>query len=63
MTTITPAVAQQHIDRAFVLNSLATVHTTWGDAAWNDGDYVSAIRHWQVAARFSLAATQSGGER
>lgn len=63
MITIPPAAAQQHIDRAFVMTTLASVHTAWGEAAWNDGNYPSAIRHWQVAARFSLAATQSGGVR
>ena len=63
MITITPTAAQQHIDRAFVLDTLACTHTTWGEAAWNRGDYPAAIRQWRVAARYSLAATQSGGER
>lgn len=63
MTTITPDQAQQHIDRAFVLNSLAEIHTAWGEAAWNRGDYSSAVKHWYVAARHSVAAKREGGER
>lgn len=60
MITITPGQAQRHIDRAFVLNSLAAIHTTWGEAAWNAGDYPAAIRQWRVAARHSIAAKQEG---
>ncbi len=60
MITITPDAAQQHIDRAFVLTSLAAVHTTWGEAAWNAGDYPGAVRHWRVAARYSINAKQEG---
>lgn len=56
MTTITPSEAQQHIDRAFVLRTLAEIHTTWGYVEWNRGDYPAAIRHWQTAARYSITA-------
>lgn len=58
--TITPSQAQPHIDRAFVMDSLARVHTAWGEAAWNSGDYPAAIRQWRVAARYSIAAGQEG---
>lgn len=63
MTTITPAQAQQHIDRAVVLDSLAEIHTTWGDAEWNNGSIRSAVRHWMTAAQYSVAAKRTGGER
>lgn len=63
MITITPDTAQQHIDRAFVMTTLAEVHTAWGEAAWNAGYYPAAIRHWRVAARYSIAAMQNGGGR
>jgi hypothetical protein len=57
----TPAPARRHIDRADVLTSLAEVHTAWGEAAWDSGDYRSAVRNWQVAARHYLAAEREGG--
>ena len=60
MITITPAAAQQHIDRAFVMDSLARVHTAWGEATWNAGDNPAAIRHWRVAARYSITTKQEG---
>lgn len=60
MTTITPPEAQQQIDRAFVMTTLAEVHTTWGQVAWDAGNYRTAVRHWQTAARYSAAATQDG---
>lgn len=59
MTTITPAEAQRHVDRAFVLNTLAEIHTTWGEAAWNNGRIREAVAHWQAAARYSLDAKRS----
>lgn len=62
MTTITPAEAQQHIDRAFVLDSLAATYTAWGDEAWNDGRIRDAVRHWMTAAQYSMAAKREGGE-
>jgi hypothetical protein len=60
LITITPDEAQQHIDREFVMRTLDQIHTAWGDAAWNDGDYRAAIRQWQAAARCSIAAKQEG---
>ena len=62
MTTITPDAAQQHIDRAFVLRSLAEIHTIWGEAAWNAGDYRGAVVHWRAAAHHSITAKREGGE-
>lgn len=61
MTTITPAHARRHIDRTEVLTSLADVHTAWGEAAWDSGDYRGAVRNWQIAARYYLAAERQGG--
>lgn len=61
MMTITPAQAQRRIDRPLVLTSLAEIHTTWGEVAWNRGDYRSAVRSWQVAARYYLQAEREGG--
>ena len=63
MTTITPAQARRTIDRADVHASLAEVHTAWGEAAWDAGDYRSAVRNWQIAARHYLAAEREGGVR
>ena len=60
MITITPDEAQQHIDRAFVMDSLAEVYTAWGEAAWNAGNYPAAIRCWKTAARYSTAAKPEG---
>lgn len=60
MITITPAEARPDIDRAFVMDSLARVHTEWGNAAWNDGDYPRAVLNWCAAARYSLDAKQEG---
>lgn len=63
MTTITPEQAQAGIDRAFVLASLASIHTTWGEIAWNAGDTRRAVRYWMTAARYSVAAKQEGTAR
>ncbi len=60
MITITPSEAQQHIDRAFVLDTLARIHTAWGEAAWNAGNYPAAIRQWRLAARYSITTKQEG---
>jgi len=61
MTAITPTQARRTIDCADVHASLAEVHTAWGEAAWNAGDYRSAVRNWQIAAKFYGKAQREGG--
>jgi len=61
MTTITPQRARRCINRAEVFTSLAEVHTAWGEAAWNCGDYRSAVRNWLLAAKLYGKAEREGG--
>lgn len=60
MITITLGEAQRRTDRAFVMTSLAEIHTTWGEVAWNAGDYRTAVTHWKAAAKYRIAAKQEG---
>lgn len=60
MITITPDAAQQQIDRGFVMTTLDEIHTTWGETAWNNGQYSVAVRHFLAAAQYHAAATRDG---
>lgn len=60
---ITPAQARRRISRAEVFTSLAEVHTAWGEAAWNAGDYRGAVRNWLTAARLYGKAKREDGAR
>lgn len=46
------------LDRAQTQTTLAEVHTSWGDLAWNDGDIKTAVTHWLAAARYAKAAKE-----
>lgn len=63
MNVITPARARRCINRAEVFTALAEVHTTWGEAAWNAGDYPGAVRNWQIVVKLYAKAEREGGER